>query len=347
VAGQRPAGHPRGVRVGAADVGRLEAAAREFRSPDYRHGGGSCRDAAQVLLPYAELMLLGVVPEPVVPRLCTAVADLYNVVGWASFDEGRPGVALAGFGRALELARIAGNDELVANVRYRAGRLYLHYDALEEAVKQFERGQAAAVRTNSMLARAILSANLAWAHARMGDAAAALALLHAARDEFAAAGPVPMPPPWAAFFDETDLTAMIGTVHVELARNVDIRYGGSAIDSLGTAANGYGPAMTRSRCLTRIWLATGHALTGDLDHAAQVGGMAIEAAAVLRSERTKQRMSPLAAAAARYPGNADARGILERIDRLRADPAPAVHRDVPDSRHNRQAIDEDNVPSAG
>jgi hypothetical protein len=197
-----------------------------------------------------------------------------------------------------------------------------------------------------MLARAILSANLAWAQARMEDAAAALALLHAARNEFAAAGPVPAPPPWAAFFDGTDLAAMIGTVHIELARNVDIRYGSSAIDSLGIAVNGYGPAMTRSRCLTQIWLATGHALAGDLDHAAQIGEAATEAAAVLRSERTKQRMSPLAAAAARHPGNADARELLERIDRLRGVATPVVHRDVLDPHHNCQAIDEDSVPSA-
>jgi tetratricopeptide (TPR) repeat protein len=327
-----PAEHPRGVRVGAADVGRLEAATREFRALDYRYGGGSCRDAVQLLLPYAELMLLGVMPEPVAFRLCTAVADLYNLSGWASFDEGRPGVGLAGFGRALELARIAGNDELVANVCYRIGRLYLHYDAVEEAASQFERGQAAAGRTTSMLARAILSANLAWAQARRGDAAAALALLHAARDAFAAAGPVPAPP-WSAFFGETDLAAMIGTVHVELALNVDVCYGGAAIDSLTTAVDGYGPAMTRSRSLTQIWLATGHALTGELDQAVRIADTVIETATELRSERTKQRMSPLAAAVARYPGNADARDILHRIDRLRgvAGPDQVAHRDVLES----------------
>jgi len=324
-----PAAHPRGVRVGAGDAGRLEAATREFRALDYRHGGGSCRDAAQILLPYAELMLVGVVPEAVIPRLCTAVADLYNLAGWASFDDGRPGAALAAFGRALELARTAGNDELVANVCYRMGRLYLHYDAAEEALNQFERGQAAARRTDSALARAILSANLAWAEARRGDAAAALALLHAARDEFAAASPVAAPP-WAAFFGETDLAAMIGTVHVELARSVDVRYARSAIDRLVVAVDGYGPAMARSRSLTQIWLATAHALAGDVDQAAHVAGTAVGTAAELRSERTKQRLSPLAAAFARYPGNADARDVLERIDRLRgiAGTGTVTHRGV-------------------
>jgi hypothetical protein len=310
-----PAGHPRSVRIGAADAGRLEAATRELRALDYRYGGGSCRDAVQMLLSYAELMLLGVVPEPVASRLCTAVADLHNLSGWASFDEGRPKVALAAFGRALELAGIAGNGELVANVRYRIGRLYLHYDAVEEAASQFEHGQAAAGRTNSTLALAILSANLAWVQAKRGDAVAALALLHAAGDAFASAGPATAP--WSAFFGELDLAAMIGTVHVELAQRVDIRYGGPAIDSLTVAVNGYGPAMTRSRSLTQIWLATGYALAGDLVQAARIGGETIEVATGLRSERTKQRMSPLAAAASRYPGNTDARDILDRIGRLR------------------------------
>ena len=313
--------HPRTIRIGGADVRRLEAATEAFRALDYRHGGGSCRDAAESLVPYAELMLLGVVREPTLPRLCTAVADLHNLVGWTSFDEGRPGVALAAFGRALELATTAGNDELLANICYRIGRLHLHYDAVEEALNHFEHGQAAARRTGSMHARAILSANMAWADAKQGDAPAALARLRAARDEFAAASAA-TPPPWAAFFGEIDLAAMVGTVHTELAQVVSVRHTGEAIDALTIATDGYGRAMTRSLALTQIWLATARALAGDLDEAARVGGAAIEVATELQSERTKQRMSPLTAAASRFPGNADAREILERVDRLRGVAGP-------------------------
>ncbi|MEU4253743.1 hypothetical protein AB0F15_40760 [Amycolatopsis sp. NPDC026612] len=308
--------HPRAVRIGEADVRRLEAATRAFRALDYRHGGGSCRDAVEALVPYAELMLLGVVREPTLPRLCTTVADLHNLAGWTSFDEGRPGVALAEFGRALELATVAGNDELVANICYRIGRVHLHYDAVDEAVDQFEHGQVAAHRAGSMHARAILSANLAWADAKQGDARAALAQLSTATDEFAAAT-VAAPPPWAAFFGETDVAAMIGTVHTELAQVVGARHAGEAIDALAVATDGYGRAMTRSRALTQIWLATAHALAGDLDEAVRVGGAAIEVATELQSARTKQRMSPLAAAASRFPANPDAREILERVDLLR------------------------------
>ena len=313
--------HPRTIRIGGTDVRRLEAATEAFRALDYRHGGGSCRDAVETLVPYAELMLLGVVREPTLPRLCTAVADLHNLVGWTSFDEGRPGAALAAFGRALELATTAGNDELLANVCYRIGRVHLHYDAVDEALNHFEHGQAAARRTGSMHARAILSANMAWADAKQGDAPAALARLRAARDEFADASAA-TPPPWAAFFGETDLAAMVGTVHTELAQVVSVRHTGEAIDALTIATDGYGRAMTRSLALTQIWLATARALAGDLDEAARVGGAAIEVATELQSERTKQRMSPLTAAASRFPGNADAREILERIDRLRGVAGP-------------------------
>jgi tetratricopeptide (TPR) repeat protein len=313
--------HPRAVRIGEADVRRLEAATRAFRALDYRHGGGSCRDAVEALVPYAELMLLGVVREPARARLCTAVADLHNLVGWTSFDEGRPGAALAAFGRALELATTAGNDELLANVCYRIGRVHLHYDAVEEAVNHFELGQAAARRTGSRHAGAILSANLAWADAKRGDAPAALAWLRAAKEEFAAAS-VATPPPWAAFFGETDLAAMIGTVHTELAQAVNLRHAREAIEALTVATDGYGRAMARSRALTRIWLATSHALAGDLDEAARVGGAAIDVAVELQSERTKQRMSPLTAAASRFPGNTDAREILERVDLLRGVAGP-------------------------
>jgi tetratricopeptide (TPR) repeat protein len=266
-------------------------------------------------LPYAELMLIGVVRATTVPLLCTAVADLCNLAGWTDFDQGRPGIALAAFGRALELATVAENDELVANICYRAGRLHLHHDAVGEAMKQFEHGQVAARRTDSMLARAILSANQAWAAAKLGDAAAALEFLAAAEAEFEAAAGAD-PPPWAAFFGATDLAAMTGTVHAELALGVDAGHGGAAIAALTGAVGGYGPAMARSKSLTQIWLATSHVVTGDLDVAARVGAEAVDLASGLRSVRTRQRTAPLAAAARRAPDSPYAREIVDRIDDL-------------------------------
>ncbi|MEU0533027.1 hypothetical protein [Amycolatopsis tolypomycina] len=302
-----------GVHVGLADVRRLEDTVARLRAQDYRCGGGACGDAVAEALPRALELLGGTMRGKVRPRLCTAVADLCNLAGWTSFDDDRPEAALEAFAQALSLAVEAGNHDLQANIRYRAGRLLLHYDAVDPALTEFARGREAAGRARSPLAQAILSANQAWAYAKKADVTAALGCLGRARTEFAdAAGAEPSP--WAAFFGATDLAAMIGTVHAELAQVVDVRHGREGIPALVDAIDGYGPEMARSRSLTVIWLATVHALGGDLDVAAEAGREAIELAGVLRSPRTRQRLRTLSAAARRHRHDARAREIIERIE---------------------------------
>ncbi|MEV7037242.1 hypothetical protein [Amycolatopsis sp. NPDC051061] len=305
----------RGARVGLADVRRLEDVVAELRSLDYRYGGGACRVAVESRLPAAVALLDGVTKTVVLARLCTAVADLYNLAGWTNFDQDRPAAALAAFRRGLELAIRAENDDLQANLRYRIGRLHLHYGAVDAALEEFARGREAALLAHSKLAQAILSANQAWAHAKKADVSEALTYLRRAREEFAEAGGRE-PSPWDSFFGATDMAAMVGTVHGELAQVVDIRHGRDGIPALTDAIAGYGQGMTRSRSLTLIWLATVHALDGDLDVATAVGEEAIELAAALRSPRTWQRLNSLSAAARRFSGNADAREIVDRLDDL-------------------------------
>jgi tetratricopeptide (TPR) repeat protein len=305
----------RGARVGLADVRRLEDTVAELRALDYRYGSGACRVAVESRLPAAVALLEGVSKAVVLARLCTAVADLYNLAGWTNFDQDRPGAALVAFARALELAAEAGNDELQANIRYRVGRLHLHYGAVDAALAEFIRGRDAALLAHSKLAQAILSANQAWAHAKKADVTGALTYLRRAREELAAAEGSKFSP-WAAFFGPTDMAAMTGTVHAELAQVVDIRHGRDGIPALLEAIEGYRTGMTRSRSLTLIWLATVHALDGDLDVAMAVGQEAVELAGALRSPRTRQRLNSLSAAARRYSGNADAQEIVDRIDDL-------------------------------
>ncbi|MFJ7211958.1 hypothetical protein [Amycolatopsis sp. NPDC098790] len=305
----------RGTRVGLADVRRLEDVVAELRALDYRYGGGACSAAVEARLPAAVALLDGVTKTVVLARLCTAVADLYNLSGWTNFDHDRPAAALEAFARALELAVEAGNDDLQANIRYRIGRLHLHYGAVDAALAEFARGREAALQAHSKLALAILSANQAWAHAKKADVTEALTFLRRARQEFAEAEGRE-PSPWDAFFGPTDMAAMVGTVHGELAQVVDVRHGRDGIPALTEAIAGYERGMTRSRSLTLIWLATVHALDGDLDVATAVGEEAIELAGALRSPRTRQRLHSLSAAARRFSGNADAQEIVDRVDDL-------------------------------
>lgn len=305
------------MRVGQADIDRLEGVIAALRARDYREGGGSCRELLRVLEPYGAALRRGMMPDPLARRLAGVVADLHNLKGWTEFDSGRPVRAERHFRRALDLAEEAEDDDLLANVRYRLGRMCLHHRSPSEALEQFAQGQVAARRAGRPLSQAILSANEAWAYALLGDVRQALDKISLAPEQFAdSAGDAV--PSWSAFFTANDLAAMIGTVRTELARLVDVRHSRKAIPALTEAIEGYGPDMVRSRSLTMIWLAVDHALEGDLDRAAEVGLAAMDIADGIRSARTRDRLRPLSESVRKQVGDINARDILDRIATFRA-----------------------------
>ncbi|MEO6085668.1 MAG: hypothetical protein ABIQ18_21365, partial [Umezawaea sp.] len=171
------------ARVIVADVVAVQDLTRRLRAVDYRYGGGRCHDVVMAALPTALALLDVPSTEHVRNDLLTAVADLHALAGWVSFDIGLVDDALGQFAHALELAGEAGDDELIAGVHYRLGRVYLHYNALSRASAEFELGEVAAQRCGSALALAILCVNQAWARARMGMRDDTTALVRRADDE--------------------------------------------------------------------------------------------------------------------------------------------------------------------
>ncbi|MGW3962473.1 hypothetical protein ACWED2_21820 [Amycolatopsis sp. NPDC005003] len=315
-------GSPLPISIEDTDVAQLEAAVGTLRALDYRQGGGFCRDAVRVVKTASLLLHWGTVPDPLRSRLHTVLADVHNLLGWTEFDIGRDEQARHRFGRALEIAAEAGNDSLVANIRYRLGRVHLHRHDVDGALTEFARGRAAARRSDSRRALAILTANEAWAFAMDGDEHAALSRLAEAEAAFAEAGSWPEPRPWEAFFRETDMAAMRGTVLTELATAVAARHSGEAVTQLTEAADRYGADMTRSRSLTLIMLAQNHALRGDFEEATRIGEEALDLAGQVGSVRPKDRLAPLERLLGRHPGDAATRDLADRIKRYRAEPLP-------------------------
>jgi transcriptional regulator with XRE-family HTH domain len=131
-------------RIGMTDVRQVEAATRALRSLDHQYGGGFCRDAVVAQLSRGQQMLQSSASDHVRKRLHAALADLHNLAGWTSFETGYFDSARNHFGRALELARAADSAELVANILYRMGRVYLHRGAHDHAEKMFQLSRIAA-----------------------------------------------------------------------------------------------------------------------------------------------------------------------------------------------------------
>ncbi|WP_157357418.1 tetratricopeptide repeat protein [Amycolatopsis nigrescens] len=299
---------PRRVVIG--DVERVEAATGTLRALDQRYGGGRCRDTVLAYLPGTHALLRAPAGERVAARLSTAVADLHNLAGWTCFDTGDTESAHRHFQLALQLANRTRDHELVANIHYRIGRVHLHQHAPGEALAEFRLGQIAADACGSHRAGAILQANRAWAYAKIGLAGQAAVLLDKAGDELAFDGAVP--PPWAAFFDDVELSAMVGTVHTDLARTLDPEHTRTAVPALSFAI-GRRHDLTRSKVLDLISLAINHLIDGDLEEAVAVGGHAVDLCASLNSARVIDRMRPLVHEAGRRPEDPGLRRLVARI----------------------------------
>jgi hypothetical protein len=311
----RPGGRPR--RAGQADVLRLADATRALRAQDYRAGGGVCYQAVCGRLAWGRELLAAPASERVRDGLVAVVADLHNLAGWTGFDAGRPVEATAHYRAALELVGGRGCHDLVANLRYRMGRIHLHGHAPTEALAEFVRSHEAAVRAGSGRAAAIASVNRAWAHAMRGDRDEAVRLLGRGQDELAGARDDGVPS-WEAFFGATDLAAMIGTVYTELAARGRRACTRQAIPALTTATRAYDDRMRRSRAFCLTMLALGHVLDGNLDHGARTAARAVHQARGLASARVTDRMRPLLAHAARHPGHPGLTEVAERVRRLGA-----------------------------
>jgi hypothetical protein len=298
------------------DVKQVEAATRAMRALDYQFGGGGCRDAVIALLSWAQRLLGASGKEEVRQRLFRVLADLQNLAGWTTFDVGLLESSRSHFAAALGFAMQSGDSGLMSNIMYRIGRVYLHHGLANDALKWFQLGQFAAQDSGSELAVAVLCGNEAWAYAMMGDDVQATKLLGQSRDELTRAN-LAEAPDWARFYNDTDMYAMIGTVHNELSA-FDPRHAATAIPAFGQALACYDDSMTRSQAFTLTMLATSHLRQGNIDHGVQLGRKALMTAAAVKSQRVTDRLKPLQIEAAQQSSSSDSRELSHLIHQHRS-----------------------------
>lgn len=192
---------PSGMPSGRVEPAEVRARTRALRALDEQYGGIACH--ASVLAHLAHVEPFIVVGDA---DVWTAVAEVHELAGWTAFDSGMPGPALPHFERALTLARQAENEALIASVLTRAGRMFLHHNAPQDALKAFQLGfvaahnswtdqrdlsdparAIAALRTKvgtygieRVRARTITLTALARNHLALGDVAAASGLVESA-----------------------------------------------------------------------------------------------------------------------------------------------------------------------
>ncbi|GAB2653533.1 helix-turn-helix transcriptional regulator [Saccharopolyspora gloriosae] len=307
---------PAPMRIGMTDVQQIQAATKALRDLDYRYGGGTCRDAVVAQLSWAQQLLDANASDQVKRKLYVSLADMHSLAGWTSFDTGLLDPARGHFGKALEFAKQADDDSLVASVLYRMGRVYLHYQEPNEALKLFQLGQIAAQESGSSLTVAVLCANEAWAYGMLNKPEQVQKMVGRTKDEFARAN-VAEAPDWVRFFNENDLHGMIGSAHDALAVFDPDRYAPLAVAETIKCNEAYGADMQRTHVFGLSLQATNHIRAGDLQEGIKVGRSALQIGEKVKSARVSDRLKPLELEAGRHRMNSDARDLSEEIRRFR------------------------------
>ncbi|MFI9642448.1 helix-turn-helix domain-containing protein [Micromonospora sp. NPDC051925] len=282
--------------VNPETIATVREITQRHRQLDATYGGGSCRDSALGYLVWARCLIRdGCCPEELSSAIHAELASLHNLVGWMSHDLGEHMEARRHLAQGLVYSQKADSLTLMADSYYRLGRVSIHQGNPAEALHLFQLGQIVAVNSNSLASVAILHANIAWAHALMGNVAAMRDSLARARDEIDRSDDMQVPQ-WARFFFQpADLDGMSGVVHSALARYSKYRkeHATLAVSHAGRALERR-TEPSRSEAFDHVTMALGYALLGEGAKVAQHTEAVLSAARHVRSRRLLDRLRDVA-----------------------------------------------------
>jgi tetratricopeptide (TPR) repeat protein len=300
-------------RVGLADVARLEAVTAQLRGLDYRYGGGAAWDAVVAHVRSAERMLTATMTDTVRPVLHRGVADVHNLAAWTAFDLGLLDHARYHYGRALEHAKQAEDPTLCAFLLCGAGHVYLFHDAPDEALKFFQLAEYPAAESRIGLIHLVTSCYQARAYSELGVADRAVGLVARSEDVYAAAIDADGIPNWLWYFCAGGRHSLRANVHAALSRQHPAHLT-PALEAMRASVNEHQPGLERGNVIDLAGLATLHLRAGNVNHGLRLGHAVVGKAEVVASRHVRDRLRPLAAAAARV-GGADGRDLARAVHR--------------------------------
>lgn len=280
-------------RVGRSDVEKVQHAVTAAAAAENLHGGGSAADsAATQLCTFAPLLRAHAAPT-IRQQLCEAVGNLSGIAAYSAFDIAAHTEAERRFRFALWCADAAGSWELRAATLADMARKTSYIGNPDGALSLIELAQVRADRLTTTT-RAMLATLRAQFLAALGRTDDALSEVARADEHFAARNPAE-DPAWMCYYDHAEHLGSTGKalIPVAVARNrVEL-----AAPRIRQAIQLQGDNYPRSRTFSRARLATLTMQLGDPATAATLGMQAVTDAAHLQSQRIRDELWSLAAAA--------------------------------------------------
>ncbi|MEU8895701.1 hypothetical protein [Nocardia sp. NPDC048505] len=299
------------------DLAAVRDATAGLRELDQRHGGGAVARPALELLRSARVLLARQRGHKLAHPLLVAAADVARLLGWVYHDIGDQHRARRFAVLALDSARRAGADSLVASTLYVLGRISLLERNPRVALRVFQLGQLPAQDAADGGESARLYANEAWAHAMMGDHARMRTALARAEAGIAEAGEGV--DPWArVFVSPGEFAGMRSVIFNEYALTTRgpaaDHYTAAAVDSARDSLRAAAPGRpARSILFDNITIATGMFRLGEIEDALPYARTALELTAQVDSGRVGERLRTMAHAAAPASGRSDVRDMRRQV----------------------------------
>jgi tetratricopeptide (TPR) repeat protein len=309
-------------RIGAREVQALEESVVSLRARDDLLGGGAVVAAAAGEIQWARALLAASAPEAVRQRVQLAAADLYSAAGWSAFDAGDHRQARSWLAAGLALAKDANAHDLSAKVLFQLGRIYLHDDDGDGALKMFQLGQLAAQDSGVPRAVALMHLSSAWANAELGRADHAVTLLARAGDELARDRRPERAPSWLAFMGPEEIAGISGMVYTALSAR-DRAYAEQALVFATRSYEARPAADARSRTSDQIAIAANQLRAGNPDAGVKTARVVLPQVAALHSARLTDRLVWVSHAAQLYPRNGEVRQLAQDIEALRTSSPPS------------------------
>ena len=297
-----------GGRVDAQIVNRIEHNIPGLRLMDDRLGGESVRrlvDAELGLV--ADLLARGSYTEQIARQLHRVAAELARFAGWVSFDAGFQTAAQRYWVSALHAAHAGGDRLLGANVLKNMSLQCVDFARPKEAVDLAEAAVASA-RGVSGRVGAMLHMRAARAHAAMGEASACVQAL--SRSERALSEARSDDPAWAAYFDDAEYQAQIGSCYIDLGHLAQ------ADRWLERALAAHPVTRARDRATYLLRRAVVQVDMGNLDGGCEIAQQALPMLEATRSKRNARRADELRRRLRRHANNTMARELDQQLARV-------------------------------
>jgi transcriptional regulator with XRE-family HTH domain len=284
----QPRPQPSTRAVGMTDVQIIREMTQTFRRLDHRFGGGHARSALTNYLASDVLPLLraGRHRDDVHHDLSTAVAELYQLAGWMSYDVGDTGSGCRYFRQAIHLCHDIGDDalagEMLAGMSHQTAFLRSPALAIDLAQAAKDNGKRAGVPA------LVSDSAVMEAHglALVNDVSGCLAALRESEQAFTAAEERDRPE-WLAYFDSAYLAAKFGRCFRDLGRPAEgERFARRSLD----VRDGH----ERGRLFNLTLLASTLADQRKVEEACETGLAALRIASDVRSARTDADLADLA-----------------------------------------------------